>query len=89
MSINTRLYAFVGGDTGPWRVVKTNTIVGEPLLDVNRLNVVTNTGITIETSAGWMLHGITSNERYVSLDEKNELAAVQQGLGRPEATCAG
>jgi len=88
MSINARIFAFVGGDTGPWRVVKTDTIVGESLPEVKRLNVVANAGISIETPAGWMLRGITSNERYVSRDEKNELAAVQQGLGRSEATCA-
>ena len=36
----------------------------------------------------WYLRGITSNERYVTRDEKGELVAKQQGLGRPEATCA-
>lgn len=30
----------------------------------------------------------TSNERYVTLDEKGRLVANQQGLGRPESTCA-
>lgn len=88
MSINTRLFAFIGGDTGPWRVVRTDTIAGEPLLEVKRLNVVANAGIEIEPPAGWTLRGITSNERYVTREEKNDLAAKQQGLGRVEATCA-
>ena len=35
-----------------------------------------------------MLRGITSNERYVVREEKTQLLAKQQGLGRPEATCA-
>jgi chlorite dismutase len=82
------MFAFVGGDTGYWRVVKMDTIIGAPLPEVKRMNVVANAGIKIETPAVWMLRGITSNERYVSRDEKNELAAAQQGLGRPEATCA-
>ena len=36
----------------------------------------------------WLLRGITSNERYVTRDEKGELLAKQQSLGRPESTCA-
>ena len=37
---------------------------------------------------GWSLRGITSNERYVIREEKNQLASRQQGLGRNEATRA-
>ncbi len=35
-----------------------------------------------------MLRGITSSERYVTGEEKQQLAAKQPCLGRPEATCA-
>jgi hypothetical protein len=39
--------------------------------------------------AAWVLRGITSNERYaVREEERSLLVAQQQGLGRPEATCA-
>ena len=38
--------------------------------------------------AAWVLHGVTSNERYVTRPEKEQLLAKQQGLGRPEADCA-
>lgn len=40
------------------------------------------------STTGWVLRGITSNERYVVRGEKDQLLAKQQGLGRPEATCA-
>jgi chlorite dismutase len=36
----------------------------------------------------WVLRGITSNERYVTAEEKAQLVGVQQGLGRPSSTCA-
>lgn len=36
----------------------------------------------------WVLHGATSNERYVTRVEHDALAAVQAPLGRPEATHA-
>jgi chlorite dismutase len=35
-----------------------------------------------------VLRGITSNERYVTREEKQQLVATQEGLGRPASTCA-
>jgi chlorite dismutase len=86
--MSARLFAFVGGDIGPWRIVRIETIVGEPLLEAKRLNVVSGSKMQLETNAPWVLRGITSNERYVKRGEKSEIVAKQQGLARPEATCA-
>jgi len=86
--MTTRLFAFVGGDIGLWRIVRTETIVGEPLLEAKRLNVVSGSEVQPETNAPWVLRGITSNERYVMRGEKSGIVAKQQGLARPEATCA-
>ncbi|NCY20610.1 chlorite dismutase [bacterium] len=36
----------------------------------------------------WKLEGVTSHERYTSRQEKDQLAAIQPPLGRPESTCA-
>ena len=38
--------------------------------------------------ASWVLRGVTSNERYVNRTERRALAAKEEPLGRPEATCA-
>jgi chlorite dismutase len=86
--MSARLFAFVGGNIGLWRIVRTDTIVGEPLAEAGRLAVVTGSGASSDPQARWALRGITSNERYVVRDEKSQLVAKQQGLGRPEATCA-
>ena len=86
--MTTRLFAFVGGDIGLWRIVRTETLIGEPLLEAKRLNVVSGSEVQPETNAPWVLRGITSNERYVMRGEKIEIVAKQQGLARPEATCA-
>jgi chlorite dismutase len=51
---------------------------------VTRLDIVAGS----QGSGAWSLRGITSNERYVTRDEKNQLMAKQQGLGRAEASCA-
>ncbi len=85
--MNSRFFAFVGGDTGIWKVVSAETLVGEPLIEVSRLDIVSVSKVHPDPH-GWVLHGITSNERYVVREEKSELLAKQQGLGRPEATCA-
>jgi Chlorite dismutase len=88
VTMNTRFFEFVGGDTGIWQVVKTNTLVGESLLEVSRLDIASDSKIKPRPDASWVLRGITSNDRYVIREEKNELVSKQQGIGRPEATCA-
>ena len=85
--MKSRLYWFVGGDAGAWRVRTIDCIAGRPLAEVARLAVVS--GLSTEPpGATWLLRGITSNERYVEHAEKDRLVARQAGLGRPEAVCA-
>jgi hypothetical protein len=38
--MNDRLFTFVGGEIGFWRVVEVKPVIGETLADVKRLNVV-------------------------------------------------
>lgn len=90
VTMDSRLFYFIGGDKGTWRVVKTSTIVGKPLLTVDRLDIATcaNNQPDQPTGWAWVLRGITSNERYVVRNEKQQLLAKQQDLDRPEATRA-
>lgn len=83
-----RLFSFHGGDAGPWRVLSSGALAGEPLPAVARLAIVAATESAAPPASVWSLRGITSNERYVMRAEKNELVSRQQGLGRTEATCA-
>lgn len=87
-SMNTRLFAFLGGDVGPWAIVESKAIAGEALPVAKRLNVVNGPVSGLPEGAKWLLRGVTSNERYVTRLEKDQLLAKQAGLGRPEATCA-
>ena len=86
--MNARLFSFIGGVTGAWRVVNMSTIVGAPLPDVTRLDLVTGTVPEMPDGAKWVLRGLTSSERYVTRSEKDQLVARQPTLGRPHATCA-
>ena len=86
--MNLRLFAFFGGDDGMWRVARMETVVGEPIPEAKRLNIVPDQGFQNDRQASWVLRGITSNDRYVVRDEKDQLVARQPGLGRPEAVCA-
>ena len=84
--MTARLFSFVGGATGAWRVTKASTVAGPELAVVSRLDVVT--GAVQPNGASWVLRGLTSNERYVTRPEKDQLVARQPALGRPESTCA-
>jgi chlorite dismutase len=79
-----RLFGFAGGETGSWRVAEMNTINGAPLASVKRINVIDGEAPPPQ-GALWLFRGITSNERYVTRDEKGQLAAKQPSLGRPES----
>ena len=82
-----RLFCFMGGETGTWRVTEMNTMIGEPLDAVKSINVI-NGEARLPQGAAWLLRGITSHDRYVLRAEKDRLVAQQSGLGRPGALCA-
>jgi len=79
---------FIGGATGPWQVVKMDAVVGPTLEQVTRLAISEGNLAALPSEGGWLLRGVTSNERYVTRKEKEALIARQPDLGRPEATCA-
>jgi chlorite dismutase len=86
--VNPRLFAFVGGKVGDWSVVKSRAIVGDALPDVERLDIVNGAVATLPEGGKWVLRGVTSNERYVTRSEKDQLVKNQAALGRPESTHA-
>jgi chlorite dismutase len=87
MNSNPRLFSFIGGQEGPWKAIECRTIAGESLDGVDRLQIVADS-ISSSDTATWILRGATSNERYVTRAEKDQLLAKQPALGRPEANCA-
>jgi hypothetical protein len=83
-----RLFTFIGGNAGPWRIDRTHCIVGEPMAAASRVCVVTGPVAQPPLGATWLLRGITSNERYVVREEKAALVSKQEGLGREASTRA-
>ncbi len=87
-TMNPRLFTFLGGDAGEWSVIKNKAVAGEPLAEVKRLSIG-NAPVAILPDGGqWMLRGVTSNERYATRAEKDQLVAKQVAIGRPEAAHA-
>lgn len=80
--------AFAAGAAGPWRIERIEPVLGEALPPAARLAMLEGPGIAAPTDAAWVLRGTTSNPRYTTRAELDALAAVQQGLGRPQATRA-
>ncbi|MBC8056223.1 MAG: chlorite dismutase [Rhizobiales bacterium] len=83
-----RLFSFVGGPNGAWRVRTQSAFVGEPLVPASHVSVVVGAAPDVDGPAGWQLRGITSNERYVLRAEKTQLVGRQEGLGRGASTRA-
>lgn len=80
--------AFAAGATGPWRIERITPVLGEALPSAARLAVLEGAGVGAPPDAAWVLRGTTSNPRYTTRTELDALAAVQQGLGRAQATRA-
>ena len=81
-----RTFSFIGGSEGPWRIARMKPVVGEGLCVATRLEIFASAAPA--PGSRWCLRGITSNERYVTREEKRLLVSRQQGLGRPSATHA-
>ena len=82
---------FRGGQSGAWRVTRFASVKGAGLARTSALSVVSSLSIALPilpSITSWRLAGVTSHVRYVERAEKDQLAAVQAGLGRPEATSA-
>jgi chlorite dismutase len=58
------------------------------LPDAPRLAIHNSRVVSPSAEGRWLLRGVTSNERYVTNEERQLLAAKQPPLGRPEAVLA-
>lgn len=85
---NPRLFTFVGGKTGPWKITDVRAVVGDSLAMTERLDIINEPASLPPDGMKWMLRGVTSNERYATRSEKEQMVAKQTALGRPNATCA-
>jgi hypothetical protein len=86
--VNPRLFSFVGGKLGDWSVVAVKAVVGDALPTVERLDIVQGAVVALPDGAKWVLRGVTSNERYATRAEKEQLVKKQAALGRPGSTHA-
>src|SRR3954469_20428637 len=82
---------FRGGQTGGWRITSISPVTGDPLAFMPALSVTDSEAIAlplVPSRNAWRLVGAASNLRYTERAEKQQLTAVQAGLGRLEATSA-
>ena len=82
---------FRGGQSGAWRVTRLAAVKGESLAPTPSLSVTHSDSIALPilpSQTGWRLLGVASHGRYVERAEKEQLTAVQAGLGRPESKLA-
>ena len=81
-----RLVTFAAGASGAWHIDRIDAVRGETLPVAERLAVIE--AATPASVPTWTLRGIVSNTRYTSRAELTDLAARQEGLGRPASTRA-
>src|SRR5438270_821866 len=82
---------FRGGQSGGWRITSISPVTGEPLPFMPALSVTDSEAIAlplVPSRNAWRLVGVASSLRYTERGEKEQLTAMQAGLGRLEATSA-
>lgn len=79
--------SFVAGTSGLWQIDRIDSYIGETLPAAVRLDVLESSDGPAMTTEGakWILRGVTSNLRYTTRSEADELTVRQEGLGRAEA----
>ncbi len=87
-TMSNRVYSFIGGSIGRWRVCDIRQIGGEGIDSVSHVEITNENVRQLLPNATWCLRGVTSNQRYTLRAELNSLLAVQPSLGRKDATCA-
>lgn len=86
---NPRLFHFVGGSEGTWQVTDYFHLKGETLVRPEKISMLQGVlDDDVAKDANWVLHGVTSNVRYVEHSEKEQLVSKQEGLGRAASICA-
>ena len=81
-------FTFIGGEVGKWKITRMESVMGPALELVTRIEVCDGLLSALPAKAKWLLRGVVTYERYVTREEKNNLATVSPLLGRLEATCA-
>ncbi len=81
------IYDFIGDNLGDWKVLKMETIIGEPIENVSFLRIIKTSNLKSNEGI-WALKGLISNLRYTEQQEKEKLVSIQADLGRPSATLA-
>ncbi|MCW0236210.1 MAG: chlorite dismutase family protein [Ferrovibrio sp.] len=84
--MESRFTSFVGGPTGPWKIVSMRAVSGNGMALASHLDL--RDGLTEVEDVTWQLRGVASHLRYTNEDERKVLAAIQPALNRPEARCA-
>jgi hypothetical protein len=80
--------SFAAGKFGAWRIDRIAPVIGESLADAPRLDVVEGAHAAHRSPFAWTFRGATSNTRYTTRAELDQLVARQEGLGRRTATQA-
>ncbi len=86
--MSNKMYSFIGGYNGSWKVVSINSVTGNGLEPIDRLEIVNEFIMPSKAETKWVLHGVTSNLRYTTRQEKEKLDAKSPPLGREGDTCA-
>jgi len=82
------LFNYVGGGSGSWRITQIGIHSGLPLKPATHLDISNGRLDQAPVGAAWMFHGIVSNTRYVTSENRDSQDSRPPSFYGSEATCA-
>lgn len=86
--IKSKLTTFHGGNLGSWKVREFNTIIGEPIKVIDRIEMTNPNLRNRKIDSDWTFKGISSNLRYATKKEKTILDKTPPIIGKHENSFA-
>jgi hypothetical protein len=81
-------FSFIGGRQGQWQVSEVRPIIDSSLELCDYLQIINGKTEPPPANSNWVLQAFTSNIRYSTRAEQNDLKLVQPPLDREEAISA-
>ncbi|QYE33318.1 chlorite dismutase family protein (plasmid) [Polymorphobacter sp. PAMC 29334] len=83
---NARGFTYIGGDAGSLTVINHQTVSGEPIEFVQRVDVRPGVVRLAAMAGSWTFAGVASNDRYTTRSEKTQLVELQAKMDRSTST---
>lgn len=83
-----KIFHYVGGTSGPWRITKIDTQIGLPLRAASHVDINVGPLASQPFNASWILRGVASSTRFITRDDASEFTLTSSPSHQSQTPCA-